>query len=119
MGQYQLDPFIYSDKNMTFTIIQKNTKDFLSLECVSTFDEYNHYQNKRNKRALSTGGIVAIALVSSIVLITIVSIIIIYRKKSKYNKSITESNKNIIGATQIYSSSNAKYNDNTSYIKNI
>ena len=119
MGQYQLDPFIYSDKNMTFTIIQKNTKDFLSLECVSTFDEYNHSPNKRNKRALSTGGIVAIALVSSIVLITIVSIIIIYRKKSKYNKSIKESNNNIIGATQIYSSSNAKYNDNTSFIKNM
>ena len=72
-NNYILEPYILSGEKETITIIQKNTKDYLSLICdLDELDEPINFRNSFNegKRGLSTCGIISIIL-SIIFMVTI------------------------------------------------
>ena len=74
-NNYILEPYILSGEKETITIIQKNTKDYLSLICdLDELDEPINFRNSINggKSGLSTCGIISIIL-SIIFMVTISS----------------------------------------------
>ena len=60
-SNYLLEPYIFSDEIETITIVQKNTSDYLSLECNIIKSGPDEPHNKKNEK-LSVGAIIAIIL---------------------------------------------------------
>ena len=81
-GNYNLEPYIYSDQKETITIVQKNTDDYLTLECIA--GEIIRSNNKKSS-GLSAGEIVGIVLACVFVVAVIVIYSLFLRKGRQIN----------------------------------
>ena len=85
-GNYNLEPYIYSDQKETITIVQKNTDDYLTLECIAgEIINNNLRSNNKKSSGLSAGEIVGIVLACVFVVVVIVIYSLFLRKGRQIN----------------------------------
>ena len=103
-NEYILEPFIFSDKTETITILQKNTSDYLQLECSIKKHETRNYHSKR-KSGLSTGAVVGIILGITFAVIITVMTIIFCKKRSGV---VVRDNSTVANSFKVYESTSQK-----------
>ena len=87
---YLLNPYISSDEKETITIVQKDTNNYLSLQCDLTETSTEQIEKSKKEGGLSTG--VIIGIVAGIIFVVIVVAVIIYMVKCGKNKKNDNTN---------------------------
>ena len=85
-NEYILQPYIFSDETETITIVQKDTNDYLSLQCESTEISLLFVKKPKKEGGLSTGAIILLIVGLILLAVAVVVGVIIYKKKSSKDK---------------------------------
>ena len=87
---YFLQPYLSSDEKETITIVQKDTNDYLSLQCDLIETSTDQIEKSKKEGGLSTG--VIIGIIAGIIFVVIVVAVIIYMVKCGKNKKNDNTN---------------------------